>query len=138
MVVCVGADAGGSGNALEVVMGIWIERQLEFVGSYRINLATTALVQLLACRHPALMALQVLPTHPPPPPLAMQPPAHPLLLLAYGQLGNKDTSLAVTAVLCLLTWPCLSNTMWPDKWPVWPDKRIRILRSCCLLTLSHC
>jgi hypothetical protein len=40
-------------------MGIWIERQLEFVGRYRINLATTALVQLLASRHPALMALQV-------------------------------------------------------------------------------
>ena len=50
-------------------MGIWIERQLEFVGSYRINLATTALVQLLACRHPALMALQVPKTPPPPPPL---------------------------------------------------------------------
>ena len=44
-------------------MGIWIERQLEFMGAYRINLATTALVQLLASRHPALMALQVLP-HP--------------------------------------------------------------------------
>jgi len=43
-------------------MGIWIERQLEFVGSYRINLATTALMQLLASRHPALMALQVLPS----------------------------------------------------------------------------
>lgn len=40
-------------------MGIWIERQLEFVGQYRINLATTALVQLLASCHPALMALQV-------------------------------------------------------------------------------
>jgi len=40
-------------------MGIWIERQLEFVGRYRINLATTALVQLLASRHPALMTLQV-------------------------------------------------------------------------------
>ena len=51
--------AGGRGNALEAVMGIWIERQLEFVGRYRINLATTALVQLLASRHPALMALQV-------------------------------------------------------------------------------
>lgn len=41
-------------------MGIWIERQLEFMGTYRINLATTALVQMLACRHPALMSLQVL------------------------------------------------------------------------------
>ncbi len=51
--------AGGRGNALEAVMGVWIERQLEFVGRYRINLATTALVQLLASRHPALMALQV-------------------------------------------------------------------------------
>ena len=40
-------------------MNIWIERQLEFVGSYRTNLATTALVQLLTSRHPALMALQV-------------------------------------------------------------------------------
>ena len=44
-------------------MEIWIERQLEFMGAYRINLATTALVQLLASRHPVLMALQVL-THP--------------------------------------------------------------------------
>lgn len=51
--------AGGRGNALEVVMGIWIERQLEFMGTYRINLATTALVQMLASRHPALMSLQV-------------------------------------------------------------------------------
>ena len=51
--------AGGRGNALEAVMGIWIERQLEFVGRYRIKLATTALVQLLASRHPALMTLQV-------------------------------------------------------------------------------
>ncbi|KAL3138300.1 hypothetical protein ABBQ32_006113 [Trebouxia sp. C0010 RCD-2024] len=50
---------GGQGNALEVVMGIWIERQLEFMGTYRINLATTALVQMLASRHPALMSLQV-------------------------------------------------------------------------------
>lgn len=50
---------GGQGNALEVVMGIWIERQLEFMGAYRINLATTALVQMLASRHPALMSLQV-------------------------------------------------------------------------------
>lgn len=41
-------------------MGIWIERQLEFMGAYRINLATTALVQMLASRHPALMSLQVL------------------------------------------------------------------------------
>ena len=40
-------------------MGIWIERQLEFMGTYRINLATTALVQMLASRHPALMSLQV-------------------------------------------------------------------------------
>ena len=51
--------AGRRGTALEVVMNIWIERQLEFVGSYRTNLATTALVQLLTSRHPALMALQV-------------------------------------------------------------------------------
>ena len=51
--------ASGRGNALEVVMGIWIERQLEFMGTYRINLATTALVQMLASRHPALMSLQV-------------------------------------------------------------------------------
>ena len=50
---------GGHGNALEVVMGIWIERQLEFMGTYRINLATTALVQMLASHHPALMSLQV-------------------------------------------------------------------------------
>ena len=40
-------------------MGIWFERQLEFVGAYRINLATTALVQMLASHHPALMSLQV-------------------------------------------------------------------------------
>ena len=51
--------AGGRGNALEVVMGIWIERQLEFMGTYRMNLATAALAQMLASRHPALMSLQV-------------------------------------------------------------------------------
>lgn len=50
---------GSQSNALETVMEIWIERQLEFMGAYRINLATTALVQLLASHHPALMALQV-------------------------------------------------------------------------------
>ncbi|KAL0051329.1 hypothetical protein WJX82_005781 [Trebouxia sp. C0006] len=61
LVDCLAAQPapGGRGNALEAVMGIWIERQLEFVGRYRINLATTALVQLLASRHPALMTLQV-------------------------------------------------------------------------------
>lgn len=52
--------AGRRGNALEVVMTIWIERQLEFMGTYRINLATTALVQMLASRHAALMSLQVM------------------------------------------------------------------------------
>ena len=52
-------------------MGVWIERQLEFVGSYRINLAITALVQLLASRHPALMALQVRLCRPHPRPSVM-------------------------------------------------------------------
>lgn len=56
--VCVSVRCLG-GNALEAVMSIWLERQAEFVGTYKINLATTALTQLLVCAHPALASLQV-------------------------------------------------------------------------------
>lgn len=39
-------------------MRVWTERQGELRGHYEINLAATALLQLLALRHPALAAVQ--------------------------------------------------------------------------------
>ena len=39
-------------------MRMWTERQGELRGHYEINLAATALLQLLALRHPALAAVQ--------------------------------------------------------------------------------
>ena len=54
--------APGGGSALEAVMRVWTERQGELRGHYEINLAATALLQLLALRHPALAAVQA---HPP-------------------------------------------------------------------------
>ena len=42
------------GNALETVMRIWTERQIELRGVYEINLTSTALAALLATGHPAL------------------------------------------------------------------------------------
>ena len=61
--VC-GHDADGKVSGLEAVMAIWLERQAEFMGTYKINLATTALTHLLACRHPALAGLQACPPSP--------------------------------------------------------------------------
>jgi len=45
---------GQAGSALETVMRIWTERQIELRGVYEINLTSTALATLLASRHPAL------------------------------------------------------------------------------------
>lgn len=110
-----GADAGGSGNALEVVMGIWIERQLEFVGSYRINLATTALVQLLACRHPALMALQVLPPLPQLFPLSCSAATcTPTAVTGLWTAGQQRRLSCCHCCGVPADLAQLSNTMWPD------------------------
>lgn len=54
-----GHCAGGqAGNALEMVMRIWTERQIELRGVYEINLTSTALAALLASGHPALAEAQ--------------------------------------------------------------------------------
>ena len=48
----------GGGSALEAVLRVWTERQGELRGHYQINLAATALLRLLALRHPAVAAVQ--------------------------------------------------------------------------------
>ena len=53
------AAAGGQGSALQLVLGLWTERFLEFQGAYHIKLSVSALALLLATRHPALAAAQV-------------------------------------------------------------------------------
>lgn len=53
------AAAGGQGNALQLVLGLWTERFIEFQGAYHIKLSVSALALLLATRHPALAAAQV-------------------------------------------------------------------------------
>jgi len=52
-----GAPAGG-GSALEAVLRVWMERQGELRGHFEIKLAATALLRLLATRHPALSRVQ--------------------------------------------------------------------------------
>ena len=52
------AVAGGQGSALQLVLGLWTERFLEFQGAYHIKLSVSALALLLATRHPALAAAQ--------------------------------------------------------------------------------
>ena len=53
-----GAAAGGQGSALQLVLGLWTERFLEFQGAYHIKLSVSALALLLATRHTALAAAQ--------------------------------------------------------------------------------
>ncbi|KAK9839772.1 hypothetical protein WJX81_000471 [Elliptochloris bilobata] len=53
------APAPGGGSALQPVMRVWTERQGELRGHYEINLTVTALLHLLATRHPALATVQV-------------------------------------------------------------------------------
>ncbi len=59
--------AGGQGSALEAVMGVWVERQVEIHGRYQINLSTTALAAVLCADCPALDQILVscipAPTH---------------------------------------------------------------------------
>ena len=66
-------SAGGQGgNALEMVMRIWTERQIELRGVYEINLTSTALAALLASGHPALAEAKARPFLPPSSLLLMQ------------------------------------------------------------------
>lgn len=55
---CTGGEAG---NALETVMRIWTERQIELRGVYEINLTSTALAALLATGHNALAVTKARP-----------------------------------------------------------------------------
>ena len=53
--------AGGTSSALNALLQVWTERQVEIQGSQEIKLSTAALSTLLASRHPALDSIQVPP-----------------------------------------------------------------------------